>query len=214
MGRMQRKVSRFFNPSSFKTFPQDTLFVPAQPTQAAHVTPAERPAAVARDTSPFSPRSPATNDSDWDELAKSPSSSRTASSTPRTRSSDLCSTDDSSWVDASTEPPCAEGAENGSKGRELGSVWRSNLQELGSVQSIQQHSQLEYLITLIGISEALTADQASGSTHHCICLKLLAGNRAGATRALATASSLTSLGPRSHLTRLISFRQSTVQARR
>ena len=129
MGRIQRKVSRLFNPSSFKTYPQDSLFASAQPTQPIHCTPAEQPAVVSRDTSPFSPRSSATNDSD--EMTRSQSSGQPESRTLRTHSADLCSTGD--WLEALEST-----AGNDGNGRDPGATWQSNLQEIQSCAVRQQ----------------------------------------------------------------------------
>ena len=131
MGRIQRKVTRLFNPSSFKTFPQDSLFASANPTHSIHLTPAEQPAVVSRGPSPFSFRSPATNESDWDEMAKPQSSGQPESSNLRTHSSDLCSTGD--WLEAQESTAGIE-----SNGRDPAVTWKNNLQETQSCALRQQ----------------------------------------------------------------------------
>ena len=131
MGRIQRKFSKLLGSSSYKTFPQDTLFVH---TQTARFTPAEQPAVTAVSSeaiSPFSPRLPASSDSDWEGLEKSQSVDRTVSSTLRTHSSDLCSTGE--WVESPSQETTA-GKEN--KDRDPGATWRHNLQEMSAAQPV------------------------------------------------------------------------------
>lgn len=143
MGRIQRKFSKFLGSSSYKTFPQDTLFVQ---TPTARFTPAEQPAVTAVPSeadSPFSPRLHASNDSDWGELAKSQSSNGTVSSTLRTQSSDLCSTGE--WV----ESPSQEiRAGRGNRHSDIGATWRSNLQEMSTAQPVPPAAPLQSQVTL------------------------------------------------------------------